>query len=346
MTVSVGVIGVGRWGPNLLRNFHNRRTSVVTLVAEREERRRAQLAELYPDVRFVADAELVLHADEVDAVAIATPTRTHYALVREALLNDKHVLVEKPLTDQLGAALELGKLAEEHGRIVLVGHVFLYNPGVERVKWYLDEGTLGVPFHISMVRTNLGPIRKDVNAAWDLAAHDISIANYWLGSAPLAVSATGGTWINSGIADTVFATLEYPGNVMVSLESSWLNPRKVRDITIVAEHKMVTLDDTNPEEPIRIYDKGVVDETTRDEVVDTLGQFRSLVHEGEIVIPRVSLGEPLRAECDDFLHCIETSDEPRAGYDAAMEVVRTLDAIDRSMGLGGTRVPLLTPVLV
>jgi predicted dehydrogenase len=313
---------------------------VVAMVAEPDDRRRLQIADLYPDVHAVADASLVMDSDAIDAVAIATPTRTHYPLVREALLANKHVLVEKPLTDDLAAAIELEKLAEERGRVLLVGHVFLYNRGVEAVKQYIDEGHLGQPYYISMVRTNLGPIRNDVNASWDLGSHDISIANYWLGARPLAVSATGGTWINPGIADAVFATLEYPGNVLVNVQASWLNPRKVRDVTVVAEHKMLTLDDTNDTEPIRIYDKGVVDERVRDEVIDTVGKFRSMVHEGEIVIPRVSLGEPLKAECDHFLECVLHGAVPRTGAAPAVDVVRALDAMDRSMRLGGARVPI------
>jgi predicted dehydrogenase len=340
VSVTIGVIGLGRWGPNLLRNFHNHRTSVVAMVAEPDERRRLQISELYPDVQAVADASLVLDSGAIDAVAIATPTYTHYPLVREALLADKHVLVEKPLTDDLAAAVELEKLAEERGRVLLVGHVFLYNPGVEAVKHYIGDGLLGKPYYISMVRTNLGPIRNDVSASWDLGSHDISIANYWLDARPLSASATGGTWINRGIADAVFATLEYPENVLVNLEVSWLNPRKVRDVTVVAEHKMLTLDDTNDSEPIRIYDKGVVDERVRDEVIDTLGKFRSMVHEGEILIPRLLLGEPLKAECDHFLDCVLHGAVPRTGAGQAVDVVRALDAIDRSMRLGGTRVPI------
>jgi predicted dehydrogenase len=213
--------------------------------------------------------------------------------------------------------------------------------GVEAVKRYLEGGELGRPYYISMVRTNLGPIRNDVNASWDLASHDISMANYWLDARPLSASATGGTWINPGIVDAVFATLEYPADVLVNLEVSWLNPRKVRDVTVVAEHKMLTLDDTNDQEPIRVYDKGVVDDRVRDEVIDTHNAFRSMVHEGEIVIPRVSLGEPLRSECDHFLDCVLQGTSPRTGAAPAVDVVRALDAIDRSMRLGGARVSVL-----
>jgi predicted dehydrogenase len=334
VTVRIGIIGVGRWGPNLLRNFHNHRKSEVSIVADHDQRRLAQIAELYPDVKTVPSAHSVFESD-VDAVAIVTPTATHHGLVKQALLAGKHVLVEKPIANDLPEAEELGALAADRGLVLLVGHVFLYNPAVERVKEYLDQGLIGKPYYLSMVRTNLGPIRVDVNVAWDLASHDISIANYWLGASPIAASASGGTWINDGIPDAAFIVLRYPNNVLVNLQVSWLSPRKARDITIVAENKMLTLDDTNPQEPIRIYDKGVVDRHVSTDVVDTLGGFRSLVHEGEILIPHVSLGEPLKTECDHFIDCVAHGATPRTPASDAVEVVRALKAIDRSMQNSG-----------
>jgi predicted dehydrogenase len=340
--IRVGVVGLGRWGPNLLRNFHEHRSSVVPIAADMSEARRALIGPRYADVCLVPSAEAVISSD-VDAVVIATPTSTHHRFVREALLAGKHVLVEKPITDNVDQACELADLAAARGLVLLVGHVFLYNAGVETVKQYLDEGVLGRPYYVSMVRTNLGPIRTDVDVAWDLAAHDISIANYWLGAGPDAVSATGGVWINDRVADAVFITLRYPENVLVNIQASWLNPRKVRDITVVAEHKMLTLDDTNADEPIRIYDKGVVDETVHHGVVDTIGGFRSIVHEGEIRIPPLSLGEPLRTECDHFLDCIATGVKPRSGADEAIQVVCALEAASRSLSAGGGYEPVKTP---
>ncbi len=340
--VRVGVVGLGRWGPNLLRNFHEHRSSVVPIAADMSDSRRALIGARYPELRLVSSAEAVISSD-VDAVVIATPTSTHYQLVRDALLAGKHVLVEKPITDNVQQACELAELAEARGLVLLVGHVFLYNVGVETVMRYLDEGMLGRPYYVSMVRTNLGPIRRDVDVAWDLAAHDISIANYWLRAVPDAVSATGGVWINDGVADAVFMTLRYPEDVLVNVQASWLNPRKVRGITVVAEHKMLTLDDTNTEEPIRIYDKGVVDEEVRDGVVDTIGRFRSIVHEGEIRIPPLSLGEPLRTECEHFLDCIVTGAKPRSGAHEAIQVVSALEAATRSLRAGGGYEPVKTP---
>jgi predicted dehydrogenase len=338
-TIRVGIIGLGRWGPNLLRNFQDHPASVVRIAADANEARRELIAPRYPSVGLSPTAEAVISSD-VDAVAIATPTSTHYELVKQALLAGKHVLVEKPITDSVTQARELADLADERGLVLLVGHVFLYNPGVEAVKGYLDQDVLGRVYYVSMVRTNLGPIRTDVDVAWDLAAHDISIANYWLGTVPDEVSANGGAWINGDIADAVFMTLRYPRHVLVNIQASWLNPRKVRDITVVAEHKMLTLDDTNPDEPIRIYDKGVLDETAHDGVIDTISSFRSIVHDGEIRIPPVSLGEPLKAECAHFLDCVANGTKPRTGAHAAIDVVSALEAASRSMRANGRYEPV------
>jgi predicted dehydrogenase len=191
-----------------------------------------------------------------------------------------------------------------------------------------------------MVRTNLGPIRTDVNAAWDLAAHDISIANYWLGTGPTTAAAMGGTWINPGVDDVVFATLRYPGDVLVHLTVSWLNPRKSRDITVVGERKMLTLDDMNLAEPLRIYDKGVLDERSAPSYVDTFASFRASVREGDITIPRVSLGEPLRAECEHFIECVKRDASPITDGPGGVAVVQVLEAIDRSLANGGREEPV------
>ena len=190
---------------------------------------------------------------------ICTPTITHYPLAKAALEAGKHVLVEKPITTRSDQGEELCRLAEAKGLVLLVGHIFLYNAAVRFVKRSLDAGELGRVYYVSMVRTNLGPIRMDVNAAWDLAAHDIAIVDYWLGGSARSVSATGGTWINPGIEDAVFATLRYADGVLVNLHASWLNPKKAREITVVGERRMLTVDDMNLGEPVRIYDKQVTD---------------------------------------------------------------------------------------
>lgn len=329
--VRVAVVGAGHWGPNLVRNFHTQQTSEVRWVIDRDAARLAQVRARYPDVRAAEQVEQVLDDGEVDAVVIATPTSTHYRLAKAALERGKHVLVEKPIATDVGQATELCELAGRVRRVLMVGHVFIYNPGVQWVKQYLDAGDLGCVYYVSMVRTNLGPIRADVNAAWDLAAHDISIVNYWFGATPQSVSATGGTWINPGIEDAVFATLRYSNHVLVNIHVSWLNPRKARDITVVGEKRMLTFDDMNLIEPLRIYDKQVTEARTPAPYIDSFGSFRASLRDGDITIPKVAQGEPLKSECDHFLDCIASGARPMTDGRDGAAVVRVLEGIERSI---------------
>lgn len=333
--ITVAVIGAGHWGPNLIRNFDNHQTSTVSWVVDRDESRLEKVRARYRDVRTTADAAEPFGDPEVDAVVIATPTTTHFELAHQALEAGKHVMVEKPIAATVEEGERLCELAERNGLTLMVGHVFVHNAGVQQVRRYLEEQTLGRIFYISMVRTNLGPIRMDVNAAWDLAPHDISIANYWLGGQPDTVTAVGGSWINPGLEDAVFAVMRYPGDVLVHLHASWLNPRKDRLITVVGDQQMLTFDDMNLAEPIRIWDKGVSDELTEAGFADTFGSFRASVREGDILIPRIAMGEPLLSECDHFIECVANRREPYTPGRAGVAVVRVLEAITRSIKNGG-----------
>jgi predicted dehydrogenase len=332
----IAVIGAGHWGPNLIRNFHNHQTSVVAWVVDRAPARLELTRTRFPDVRTTADPAAALGDPAVDAVVVATPTVTHHELAAAALRAGKHVLVEKPIATTVADAEELCALAESRSLVLMVGHVFLFNAAIRRVKDYLDAGRLGCLFYISMVRTNLGPIRMDVNSAWDLAAHDVAIANYWLQANPESAAAQGGSWINAGIEDAVFATLWYPDGVMAHLHVSWLSPRKVRDITVVGEKGMLIFDDMNLSEPLRLYDKQVT-ETRTPGFIDTFASFRTSIREGDILIPKVTPNEPLKAECDHFLECVATGARPLADGWSAAAAVRALAAIDRSMRHGGRK---------
>jgi len=333
-TIRVAVIGAGQWGPNLIRNFHNKQASEVVWIIDRDAARLAEAQARFPDAQIGKNPEQALRDPSVHAVVVATPTSTHYALAKEALEQRKHVLVEKPLTTDVKQGLELLELARKHRLILMVGHVFVYNPAVRRVKEYLDAGDLGKVYYVSMVRTNPGPIRLDVNVAWDLAAHDLSIVNYWFDAEPLNVSASGETWINQGIEDVVFATFKYPQDVLVNLHASWLNPRKSRDIMVVGEKRMLTFDDMNLKEPLRIYDKEVND-VHRAAYVDSFASFRASVPKGNITVSQVSLGEPLKTQCAHFLECIVTGKQPFSGGREGIAVVRALGAMQRSMRAGG-----------
>ena len=333
--IRVAVIGAGQWGPNLIRNFHNKETSEVVWIIDRDADRLKQVHAHFPDVQVAKDPEHALADSSVHAVVVATPTSTHYVLTKEALERGKHVLVEKPLTTETKQGLGLFELAANQRLILMVGHVFVYNPAVRKVKEYIDSGHLGKVCYVSMVRTNFGPIRVDVNAAWDLAAHDLSIANYWLNAEPLSVSAIGGTWVNQRIEDAVFATLRYPQGVLVNLHASWLNPRKTRDIAVIGEKRMLTFDDMNLDEPLRIYNKDLTDERTQPTYVDSFASFRTSIRKGDITVPKVHLGEPLATECAHFLECIISGKQPFTGAREGIAVVRALEAVQRSIRAGG-----------
>lgn len=332
----IAVLGAGHWGPNLIRNFHNHQASDVAWVIDRDPERLRLTQGRYPDIQVSTDPEDAFSDPSVDAVVIATPTVTHFPLAAAALRAGKHALVEKPIATRAREADELCTLADAGGLVLMVGHVFLYNSAIRRVKEFLDAGKLGRVFYLSMVRTNLGPIRMDVNAAWDLAAHDISIANDWLEGPPSHASAQGGSWINGGIEDAVFANLWYPNGIMVNLHVSWLSPRKVRDITIVGEQGMLTFDDMNLSEPLRLYDKQVTGERSPG-FIDTFASFRTSIRDGDILIPKVAANEPLKAECDHFLECVATGARPRSDGRSAADAVRVLDALGRSMANGGRK---------
>ena len=336
--IRLSVIGAGHWGPNLIANFHDRRRSEVAHVVDLDEKRRAAVAQRYPEIEVCDDAERAIDDPSVDAVVVATPTQTHFELARAALEAGKHVLVEKPMAGSVDEAEQLVALADSVDRILMVGHVFIFNGASQQAKRYLSEGELGRVYYLSMTRTNLGPIRFDVNAAWDLAAHDIALASYWLDAEPESVSALGRDWINRGIEDAVFATLRYPNDVLVHLHASWLHPRKTREVTVIGEKRMLTFDDMSLTEPLRIYDKQVSEERSNPSFVDSFATFRMVVREGDISIPKVQASQPLRNECDHFLGCIERGETPITDGREGLAVVRVLDAINRSIREGGREI--------
>jgi predicted dehydrogenase len=334
----VAVVGAGHWGPNLINNFANSGRSCVAWVVDRDEDRLRAVRERFEGVRTSRDVKDVLADRDVDAVVIATPTQTHYELARRSLEAGKHTLVEKPLTTSVETSRALCELAEKAERVLMVGHVFVYNAAAQEVKRYVSSGELGRVYYISMVRTNLGPIRVDVDAAWDLAAHDISLASHWLDGWPETVSASGGAFINEGIADVVFATLRYKDDVLVNLHASWLNPRKAREITVVGEKHMLTFDDVNLTEPVRIFDKRVKDDRRQMDFVDNFASFRMSVQDGEVRVPPIPASEPLRNECEHFLDCVEDGLAPLSGGNEGLAVVAVLESLSESMRRNGAAV--------
>lgn len=338
--IRVGVIGAGHWGPHLIRNLHEHRGSEVAHVIDLDIERLALARSRFPGVNVSTDVDEVFRDTTVDAVVIATPTRSHFPLAKRALLAGKHVLVEKPLTDSVSTAVELCRLADRTDKILMVGHVFVHNRAVVAVKRCIDDNRLGEIAYITMVRTNLGGFRPDVNVGWDLASHDISIANFWLNDHPSAVSAVGCQTVNPGTEDTIFATFRYHSGTLVNITVSWLNPRKVRYCTVVGDERMLTFDDMDLAESVRIYNKRVTDERTPVPWMDSFASFREHLHVGDVTIPRITLSEPLFHECDDFITCIEEHRVPRTSGHDGVAVVRALEAIDRSLQKQGQEVEL------
>jgi predicted dehydrogenase len=335
----VAVVGAGHWGPHLIRNFEANPDSRLVAVCDASAERLHALSRSYPGVRMESRAESILDDPGIDAVVIATPTSTHYDLARRALLSGKHVLVEKPITTCSADAEELDRLARQKGRVLLVGHVFLYNEAVRRLKGIVSSAEFGKTYYVHSRRTNLGPVRSDVHAGWDLASHDVSIFLYLLDEMPEEVTASAQTYIRPGVPDVFFSTLFFASGRVAHLHASWLDPQKIRTLTVVGEHQMIVFDDVNLIEPLRIYNKGFrrIDEQR---VVDTFAQFRvELVH-GDVVVPQVSTGEPLRSECQAFLDAIRDGSAPLANGALGRDVVRVLEALDRSIAKSSQRVPV------
>jgi predicted dehydrogenase len=331
----VAVLGIGHWGPGLVRNFHEGRRSEVRWAVDLDQARLDAVRARFPEILVSRDPGEAIADPAVDAVVVATPTVTHFAIARSALQAGKHVLVEKPITTESGQAEELCALAQAAGRVLMVGHVFLYNPAVGWVKRYLDEAGMGRVYYVSAVRASHGPVRGDVNAAWDLAAHDLSIVSYWLGAEPVAATAAGGWWLQAGNEDAVFATLRYPGDVLLNLQASWLSPLKVRAITVVGEKGLLTFDDRDVAEPVRIHRRPAPRPGAPAGYLDSFASFRTSLGDGEIHIPKVAGHEPLKAECDHFLDCIESGLTPLTDGRSGLAVVRALEMIERALRANG-----------
>ena len=326
----LGVIGFGQWGPNHVRNFRSVDGCDVVWVCDQRDSRLALAQSMFRDLQVTSDADRVIGDASVDAVVIATPAKTHFGLAKAALLAGKDVLCEKPLASTVAECEELTALAAREKRILMVGHVFLYHACVQHLKADLNAQQFGRIYSLDAVRTNLGPFRQDVGAIHDLASHDIAIFNYLLGSMPTAVSATGGFFLQKEHEDIGFLTLSYPSGVVCHVHTSWLNPRKVRQMTIVGDAKMAVWDDMHNLEPIRYYDKGVsVDHYS------SFGEFQMVLRDGTITIPKVSMVEPLLVQDREFAACVRARRTPESDGAFGTQVMRVLEAASASLREGG-----------
>ena len=324
--IVVAQVGCGYWGPNLLRNFSTVPNCAVKYVVDASAERRAFVECNFPKTTAVESCDAVFDDPDVVAVVIATPAATHFELARQALECGKHVLVEKPLATTVAEVDVLARCAEQRGLVVMAGHTFIYNPAVRYVKQLIDAGELGDVRYIYSQRLNLGRIRSDIDAMWNFAPHDISIIQYWLDDQePHSVSRQGLDCIQPGLDDVVFLSLVYPGKIIANVHVSWLDPQKVRKITVVGSRKMVIYDDV-ADDKIAIYDKGIDRRAVLGEHMDFDHPVRPdfSYRSGDILLPRVAFVEPLRLEAEHFIDCIRTGKEPATGITHARTVVSIL----------------------
>lgn len=331
----IAVVGVGGWGKNLARNYFQIGEANLRYVCDLDEKKLEAALTQYPGVRITNDFDEMLKDPELDAVVIATTGPTHYHLAKKALLAEKDVYVEKPFVLEVPQAEELIELAESTGRILMVGHLLEYHPVVIKLKDMIESGELGDIYYIYSQRLNLGTVREDENALWNFAPHDISVILYLLGKEPVDISARGQSYLRDGVEDVVFVTLTFPDNSMANIQVSWLDPHKVRKLTIVGSNKMAVFDDLESNEKLKVYDKGAQLSSDYNTFAEYIG-----LRFGDITIPYIQTGEPLRAECMHFLECIKNRTQPVSDGHDGLRVVRVLDAAQRSLKMNGAPVSL------
>ncbi len=333
--VNVAVIGSGYWGVNYVRVFSELPGSKVVSVCDSNEDRLRAIRERYPLIGTTSRLDEVLENKWLDAVVVATPAASHFAIAERCLAAGKHVLVEKPMTTTVEDAERLVQSVQRAGRVLMVGHTFLYNPGVHKVKQLMRDEQFGRVYYLHATRTNMGPIRQDVNALWDLAAHDVAIFNYLLDGRPKWLSAVGAGVLGNSRADVGFITLSYGEGVLANIHTSWVDPNKVREVVVVSSRRRVVFDDLNNSERVRIFEKGVAPSEPQ---ADSFGEFRLLVRDGDIISPRVETAEPLKSLAIEFLDCVAHDRQPLSDSRCGLAVVQVMAAIDRSLALNGAPV--------
>jgi predicted dehydrogenase len=335
--IRIAVVGLGYWGPNLVRNINEYPGAEATVVCDLRADLLETIVRRYPTVRATQSFSEVLTDPEVDAVVIATPVSKHHPMAAAALRAGKHVFVEKPLAASTEEAEDLIGLAERRERVLMPGHTFLYSPPVMMIRELIRAGELGEIYFISTSRVNLGLHQPDVSVAWDLGPHDFSILRYWLDETPSYASALSRGCVIPTIPDVAFINLEFPSGTVAHVELSWLAPSKLRRTTIVGSRKMIVYDDTSPE-PVRIFDSGAVLPNP-----ESFGEYKLTYRTGDIVSPRVEVAEPLYREIEDFCGAIRGERQPRSSSALGLEVVRMIEAVDASLDSGGARIGVSSP---
>jgi predicted dehydrogenase len=324
MTTRIGVVGLGYWGPNLARNFDRLPGAELRWICDQSQAARERFASAFPDARVSGDLGELLADPDLDAVVVATPVPTHAPLALQVLGAGKHCFVEKPLAYSVAEAEQVVAAAREADRVLMVGHLLEYHPGVEKLKALAESGELGDVFYLYSNRLNLGKLRPDENALWSLGAHDVSVLLHLAGGEePTEVQARGESYMQPGIEDVVFCYLRFPSGLAAHLHLSWLDPHKERRFTVVGSKKMATFDDMEIERKVTVYDKGF------DQKYESYGEY--VTRSGDIWSPHISNEEPLRIECRHFIERITDGGEPRSGGESGLRVVRVLEALQRSL---------------
>lgn len=332
----IGIIGCGHWGQNYIRVFRDiLRNSSKIEICDKNKEKLKELSHHYPDIK-ASTLDEILKNKKIEAVVVSVPAADHYQISIEAISNNKHILVEKPLTTDVKTSKGLVDFANSKKKILMVGHTFIYNSAVKKMKEYVDKENIGKIYYLHAARTHLGLIRGDVNAIWDLAPHDVSIFSYLLDSNPTWVSAIGGKFLHKGKEDIGFITLGYPDGVLANIHVSWIDSNKVREIVIVGSKRRIVFDDLNNLEKIRVYEKGMSVERP----IDSFGEWQYLLRDGDIISPKIEMKEPLKVECQHFLDCIENEKKPITDGEAGLNVVRVMCAIDESMKHNGKEVKI------
>jgi predicted dehydrogenase len=333
---NIAVVGCGYWGPNLIRNFSSLPECKVKYACDIDQNRLSHIESVYPGIGSTTEFDQVIDDPEIDVVTIATPVRFHYEMAKKALKAGKHAFIEKPMASSAAECRELLDLAEDKSLTILIGHTFVYSPPVRKIKEIIGNGDLGEIQYISARRLNLGLFQTDINVAWDLAPHDISIILYTMGKSPISVNCQGRAHVNRDIEDVTSMTLNFENGAFATIQSSWLDPNKIREMTFVGSKRMLVYNDVEPIEKIKIYDKRV--ETPPH--YDTFAEFHYSYHYGDMYSPYLKQYEPLRLECQHFLDCIKTGEKPESSGYEGLKVVRILEATSESLKREGAKVDI------
>jgi predicted dehydrogenase len=332
--INVGVIGVGYWGPNLIRNFVANPETDIQICCDLNRDRLKYISSLYPALSTTIDFKEVIKDN--DLIAICTPVNTHFEIAKAALENGKHVLIEKPMTATSKQAEELIQLAQKNNKRIFVDHTFIYTGAVRKIREYIQNGELGDLFYFDSVRVNLGMFQHDVNVLWDLAPHDVSIMNFLLGEKAESVVATGSVHLNNNLEDVAYLSIYYPNNLIAHIHTNWLSPVKIRQTLIAGSKKMIVWDDNQPSEKVRVYDKGIDVIQNADQVYNMLIQYRT----GDMHCPRLDSTEALATEVNHIVECLNDNKPSPADGEAGRMVVRILEAAQESIKNRGKEIKL------